>query len=304
VHARAAGVKLGAMTRDPRREELGEFLKARRAELSPAAAGLLEGGQLRRVSGLRREEVAMLAAISTDYYSRLEQGRVQASEPVLASLAQVFGLDDDQRAYLFELAGRQDEHQPRQRARQQVEPQLQHMLDDLAHTPAFVIGRYTDILAWNAMGAALITDFGKIPEDQRTFIRLLFTDPAMRELYADWEEVTRLAIAQLRMVSASDPGDERLAALVRELAARDAQFRQWWAEHDVAIRGTGVKHLRHPVVGDLTLTWNTLSCALDPDQHIIVWTAEPGTPSHDGLRLLASWIAEHSRSVSETSSHG
>ena len=294
------------MTRDPRREELGEFLKARRAELNPAAVDLPDGGQPRRVAGLRREEVAMLAAISTDYYTRLEQGRMSASEPVLASLAQVFGLDHDQRAYLFGLAGKQDDHHPHRRARQQVEPQLQHMLDDLAHTPAFVIGRYTDVLAWNPMGAALITDFGKIPEQERTFIRLLITDPAMRELYVDWEEVTRLAIAQLRMVSASSPGDERLAGLVQELAAQDAQFRRWWSEHDVATRGTGVKQLRHPVVGDLILTWNTLACALDPEQHIIVWTAEPGTPSHDGLRLLASWVGETSRTarpgVSGTSS--
>ncbi|MFJ8358410.1 hypothetical protein [Streptomyces sp. NPDC093984] len=178
---------------------------------------------------------------------------------------------------------------PRRRPRPKVQPQLRRMLDDMAHTPAFVIGPRTEIVAWNAMGAALITDFAEIPEKERYYIRLLVTDPAMRELYADWEGATRLGIAQMRMHNANNPGDARLAALVGELSVRDEQFRRWWAAHDVAIRDTGAKHLRHPVVGDLYLDWNAVTWAADPDLQIIVWTAEPGTPSHDGLRLLASW---------------
>jgi hypothetical protein len=138
------------------------------------------------------------------------------------------------------------------------------------------------------------------PENDRTYIRLLFTDLAMRELYADREEVTRLAIAQLRMHNARNPGDPQLAELVRELSAQHPEFRQWWAEHDVASRGTGTKHLRHRVVGDLILNWNTLACATDPEQHIIVWTAQPGTPTYDGLRLLASWITDQNRSARST----
>ncbi|MFJ8021486.1 helix-turn-helix domain-containing protein [Streptomyces sp. NPDC096311] len=284
------------MTRDPHLNELGEFLKARRGDLSPSVLGLPETGQIRKVPGLRREEVALLASISTDYYMRLEQGRLQPSTPVLTAIADALRLDDDQRAYLFGLAGKEVHQRAGQSAPQRVQPQLQRLLDNLL-TPAFVIGRRTQVVAWNAMGAALITDFGQIPEDQRTFIRLLINDPAMRVLYADWEDVTRLAIAQLRMDSARNPGDPLLAALVGELSAQDAQFRQWWAAHDVASRGMGTKHLRHPVVGDLILDWDTLAYATDPEQHIIVWTAEPGTSSDDGLRLLASLATGTSRSA-------
>ncbi|MEU4466834.1 helix-turn-helix domain-containing protein [Streptomyces sp. NPDC024017] len=287
------------MNRDPHLNELGEFLKARRAELSPTDVGL-RGGQRRRVSGLRREEVALLAAISTEYYTRIEQGRLQASAPLLDEIAQVLRLNEAQRIYLSELAAKQTARPPASGDRQQVDPQLQRMLDDLTATPAFVIGRRTDILGWNQLAAALWTDFGRYPEQERVFIRLLFTEPWMRELYADWEEVTRLAIAHLRMESARYPGEPRLAALVEELSARDAQFRQWWTEHDVAMRDKGTKKLRHPAVGELTLDWNTLTCGTDPEQHIIVWNAEPGSPSHDGLRLLASWAADQKQRASDT----
>ncbi|MER6976425.1 helix-turn-helix transcriptional regulator [Streptomyces carpinensis] len=283
------------MTSDPHRHDLGEFLKARRAELDPAAVGLPDGGQ-RRVAGLRREEVAVLAAISTDYYARLEQGRIQPSPSVLESLARVLRLDDDQRAYLCELSDR-SEYRPtaaRRRPRPKTQVQWQHMIDDMAHTPALVIGPRTEVVAWNAMGAALITDFGLIPEKQRYYIRLLITDPAMKELYADWEGVTRLAIAQMRMHNANNPGDVQLAALVGELSVRDDHFRQWWAAHDVAVRDTGTKHLRHPVVGDLHLDWNAVIWAADPDLQIVVWTAEASTPTHDSLRMLASWAADPS----------
>lgn len=287
------------MNRNPHLNELGEFLKARRAELSPSEVGL-RGGQRRRVRGLRREEVALLAAISTEYYARIEQGRLQASTPLLNEIAQVLRLNEDQRTYLFELAAKDRVRPSRSGDRQQVDTQLQRMLDDLTATPAFVIGRRTDILGWNQLAAALWTDFARFPEQERVFVRLLFTEPWMRELYVDWEEVTRLAIAQLRMETARYPGDQRLAALVEELSARDAQFRQWWTEHDVAMRGKGTKKLRHPAVGELTLDWDTLTCGTDPEQHIIVWTAAPGSPSYDGLRLLASWGTDQKRTASDT----
>ncbi|MEU0882494.1 helix-turn-helix transcriptional regulator [Lentzea sp. NPDC005914] len=280
------------MTRDPSNNELGDFLKARRSELSPADVGLPADGAARRVAGLRREEVAMLAAISTDYYTRLEQGRIHASPSVLASLAQVLRLDSDQRAYLHDLAGRRNRHPDRRPAGYHADRQLQRMLDDMTHTPAFVIGPLTEIVAWNAMGAALITDFAKIPGEPRYYIRMLFTDPAMRDLYADWEGVTRLAIAQMRMHNAAHPGDPRLTALVGELSAEHPLFRQWWADHQVATRGTGTKHLHHPVVGDLILDWNAVTWAADPNLQIIVWTAEADSSSHDGLRLLAAWTAD------------
>ncbi|GAQ54709.1 helix-turn-helix domain-containing protein [Streptomyces acidiscabies] len=276
------------MTTSARRDELGAFLKARRAELSPGAVGLPETGGRRRVHGLRREEVAVLAAISTDYYTRLEQGRMQASAPVLDTLGRVLNLDDDQRAYLLELAGRPAACPPRRTA-QKAQPRLRRLLADLGTTPGIVLGRRMDILAWNPLAAALIIDFSKVPEKHRNYIRLLFTEPAMRELYADWENVAHACVAQLRREAARDAGSPRLAGLVGELSVRDADFRSWWAAHHVAARGVGTKVLRHPVVGELTLDWDTLAPTVDADQHLVVWTAEPGSPSHDALRILASW---------------
>lgn len=285
------------MSSNAHRNELGDFLKARRAELTPRAVGLPESGGPRRVRGLRREEVAQLAAISTDYYTRLEQGRIQASAPVLATLAHALHLDDDQRDYLFELAGKAADR-PRRRAVQKVQPQLQRVLDDLTATPAMVLGRRMDILAWNSLAAALVADFSRIPEKNRNYVRLLFTDPAMRNLYADWERVARTAVSQLRREAAAYPQDPRLAALVGELSVRDDAFRTWWAGHHVTALNVGTKVLHHPVVGELTLDWDTLTASTDPDQRLVVWTAEPGTPSHDGLRLLGSWAADADRAPS------
>ncbi|MGW3983027.1 helix-turn-helix domain-containing protein [Streptomyces mirabilis] len=272
-------------------KELGEFLKARRAELSPRTVGLPDAGAPRRVPGLRRDEVAQLAAISTDYYTRLEQGRIQASAPVLATLVRVLHLDDDQRDYLFELAGK-DDAQPRRRAAQKVQPQLRRLLDELTVTPAIVLGRHMDILAWNSLAAALVADFSGIPEKKRNYVRILFTDPTMRTLYPNWEIIARTCVAQLRMEAAKCPGDPRLATLVGELSVADDHFRQWWAAHHVAALRVGTKTLRHPIAGDLTLDWDSLTCTTDPEQQLVVWTAEPGSTSHEGLRFLASWAAD------------
>jgi transcriptional regulator with XRE-family HTH domain len=255
--------------------------------------GLPESGAMRRVPGLRREEVAQLAAISTVYYTRLEQGRIEASTPVLAVLARVLRLDDDQRDYMLELAGKENARRPRGHAAQKVRPPTRRLLDNLTDTPAFVLGRCMDILAWNPLAAALLTDFSKIPEEQRNSMRLVFTDPAMRELYVDWENVARTTVAFLRMEAAVNPDDPSMNALVEELSEKDPQFREWWAAHHVAHHSTGTKTLRHPVVGDLTLDWETLACPTDPDQHLVIWTAEPGSPSQEGLRFLASWAASH-----------
>ncbi|AVH94178.1 MULTISPECIES: helix-turn-helix domain-containing protein [Streptomyces] len=279
------------MERNAHSSELGAFLKARRMELGPSEVGLPDMGGRRRVKGLRREEVALLASISTDYYTRLEQGRRTASPQVLDSIARVLRLDRDQREYMLELAGK-DAARPRRQAVQKVHPQLRRLLDDLVTVPAVVLGRRMDILAWNSLAAALVTDFSKIPEKQRNYVRLVFTDPAVRALYPDWENVAHTGVSQLRMEAARDPQDQRLAALVGELSVRDEHFRQWWGAHHVAVRGMGTKVFRHPVAGDLTLDWDTLTCATDPDQSLVTWTAEPGSPSHDGLRFLASWAAE------------
>ncbi|MET9223771.1 MULTISPECIES: helix-turn-helix transcriptional regulator [unclassified Streptomyces] len=280
------------MTGDAHMNELGEFLKARRAELGPRTVGLPDPGTPRRVPGLRREEVAQLAAISTDYYTRLEQGRIHASVSVLAALARVLRLDDDQRDYLFGLAGK-TLVRPRRRTRQKVQPQLRRLLDDLGATPAIVMGRCMDIIAWNSLASALITDFSAIPEKHRNYVRIIFTDPSMKSLYADWEKVARTCVSQLRMEAAKYPDDPGLVELVGELSVQDEQFRQWWATHQVATLSVGTKALRHPVAGELSLDWDTLTASTDPDQQLIVWTAEPGSRTHEGLRFLASWAASH-----------
>jgi transcriptional regulator with XRE-family HTH domain len=288
---------LGSMTSDVPLNELGEFLKKRRSRLSPRTVGLPETGGPRRVAGLRREEVAQLASISTDYYTRIEQGRMQVSAPVLDTISRVLHLDDDERGYLFQLAGRTTTR-TRRTGRQKVQAQLQRVLDDLTATPAIVQGRRGDILAWNALAAALVTDFSRIPEKHRNYPRLIFTDPAMRGLYADWEGSARIAVAQVRMEAAKYPEDPRLIELVGELSTRDQQFAQWWGDHRVAGRTVGTKTLNHPVVGELVLDWDTLTANTDPDQHLTVWTAAPGSPTHERLRILASWAADQNLSPS------
>ncbi|MFI6624696.1 helix-turn-helix domain-containing protein [Streptomyces sp. NPDC050528] len=282
---------LGSMTSNVTLNELGEFLKKRRSELSPRTVGLPSTSRPRRVAGLRREEVAQLASISTDYYTRLEQGRMQASAPVLDTLARVLRMDEDERGYLFQLAGRTTVR-TRRRGVQKVQPQLQRVLEDLAAVPAIVQGRRGDVLAWNALAAALVTDFSRILEKHRNYPRLIFTDPAMRSMYADWETAAQVTVAQLRMEAAKYPEDPRLIALVGELSMRDQQFAQWWGDHRVAARTVGTKTLIHPVVGEVTLDCDTLTANTDPDQYMTVWTAAPGSPAHDQLRILASWAAD------------
>ncbi|MFF8566968.1 helix-turn-helix domain-containing protein [Streptomyces albidoflavus] len=280
--------------------ELGEFLKARRAGITAAEAGLPDTGARRRVKGLRREEVALLVSISTDYYTRLEQGRRQASAPVLEALARVLRLGAEERAYLFELAGKEAGRPRRRQGAQRARPQLRRLLAELTHTPALILGRRLDILDWNPMGAALLTDFSALPEKHRNYVRLIFLDPAMKSLHADWENTARSTVAMLRREAGRHPEDERTAQLVGELSLRSDEFRRWWADHRVATLSRGSKTLRHPLAGELELDWSALTGADDPDQHLVTWTAEPGTPAHDGLRILASWTAAGDRSDSGT----
>ncbi|GAA2688265.1 Helix-turn-helix domain-containing protein [Actinosynnema pretiosum] len=263
-------------------KELGDFLRARRTGLRPAEVGLPEG-RGRRVAGLRREEVARLACVSTDYYTRVEQGRRRASGPVLDVLARVLRMDDDARAYLFALAGPRP---ARGGDRREAHPWLRRLLEDLAGTPAVVLGRRSDVLAWNGPAAALFTDFGRFPVRERNFVRLVFLDPELRAQYADWPHWARQGVAQLRMEAVRDPADPELAALVAELSARDADFRRWWGAQHVAARQSGTKVIRHPLVGELALDWAALTCAADPDQQLITWTAEPGSPAHERLRAV------------------
>ncbi|MFJ4031372.1 helix-turn-helix domain-containing protein [Streptomyces griseoluteus] len=281
------------MTSNPSRSELGAFLKDRRRALSPRAIGLPDSDSSRQVKGLRREEVALLAAISTDYYARIEQGRVQASISVLNRIARVLHLDNDQREYMHELAGKKTDG-PHRIPPQRVQPQLRRLLHGLVNTPAIVLGRRLDILAWNPLASALITDFAKIPEKKRNYVRLIFTDPVMRTLYDDWQHIARTTVAQLRMEATRDSKDMRLCNLVGELNIKDEDFRRWWVDHQISVSTIGTKLLHHPIAGDMTLHWDTVTCPADPDQQLVTLTAEPGTPSHDGLRILASWAADAS----------
>ncbi len=275
---------------DPR--ALGAFLRARRAQLDPRECGLAGTDSARRVKGLRREEVAQLAAISVDYYTRLEQGRVRASAPVLTTLAQALRLDDDQHKYLYELAGRTAERPRRRRPAQRVRPAMRRLLDQLAHTPALVLGKRLDILAWNPAAAALYTDFAAIPSARRNYLRLIFTDPAVRAMYQDWEHDARDAVAAVRMEAVADPDDPDLARLVGELSIQDTNFRTWWAEHRVNSATYGTKHYHHPLVGDLTLDCDTWAGNDNSGQRLMVLTAETGSPSHDALRILTTWTAQ------------
>ncbi|MFF9184310.1 MmyB family transcriptional regulator [Streptomyces misionensis] len=271
--------------------EVGAFLKARRAELTPREVGLPETGRQRKVAGLRREEVAQLAAISVDYYTRLEQGRAPASASALAAVAAALRLDEDQQAYLYKIAGKTDARPRRRHTRQSPRPAMRRLLDQLTATPAIVLGRYMDVLAWNPAAAALYTDFGAIPVQRRNYVRLVFTDPVIRALHTEWEHDARDAVAALRMEAASDPDRPELARLVGELAVLDPDFRTWWAEHRVNSATYGTKRYRHRVLGDLTLDCDTWTSPDGSGQRLMVLTAEPGTPSAEALRILASWTA-------------
>jgi transcriptional regulator with XRE-family HTH domain len=274
--------------------EVGAFLKARRAQLSPRDLGLPEQATRRKVDGLRREEVAQVAAISVDYYTRLEQGRVRASASVLATLARALRLDEDQQAYLYQIAGKTDAKPPRRRAPQHARPAMRRLLAQLTQAPAVVLGRRMDILAWNPMAAALYTDFGQYPASRRNYVRLLFTDQAVRGLHASWEHDAGDAVAALRMEAAKDPDDPELARLVGDLSVQDPDFRTWWAERRVSSASYGTKHYRHSSVGDLTLDCDVWDSPDGSGQRLMVLTAEPGSPSDDALRILASWSADKS----------
>ncbi|MER6116450.1 helix-turn-helix domain-containing protein [Streptomyces sp. NPDC001743] len=271
---------------------LGDFLKSRRAQLTPKECGLPETASSRRVAGLRREEAARLAVISVDYYTRLEQGRVRASAPVLATLARALRLDGDQQRYLYELAGRSDALPRHRRPAQRVRPAMRRLLDQLTHTPALVLGKRLDILAWNPAAVALYTDFAEVPAGRRNYVRLLFADSVMRGLHRDWKHDAREAVAALRMEAAADPDDPELRCLVTELTALDPEFRTWWAEHHVTSATHGTKQYHHPLVGGLTLDCDTWAGSDDSGQRLMVLTAEPGSASHDALRILTSWTPE------------
>jgi transcriptional regulator with XRE-family HTH domain len=273
-----------------RRTELSDFLRTRRARLSPADAGIETAGERRRVPGLRREELALLAGVSVDYYVRLEQGRggVHPSDSVLNALARALRLDDAEYAHLRRLATAPLAQAPPRRPRpQRVRPEVQRLLDGMADVPAFVLGRRMDVLAWNELAAGLHVDFGALPGRMRNMPRLVFLDDASRQLYPDWEQVARETVTYLRFEASAQPDDAELHALVGELSTKSPEFGRWWARHDVREKSHGVKRYRHPLVGDLELHYETLTLPDDDRQTLVTYTAEPGSPSETALQMLA-----------------
>lgn len=278
--------------KNPHPAELGQFLRARRGELTPDDLGLpTRDAAPRRVAGLRREEVAESVAISHDYYTRIKQGRLALSEPVLEAIAQCLRLTADQREYVEILARRAERSTPPRRRAKPVRPQLQRLLDQLTDTPAFIVGKYLDIIPWNGLAAALLADLGSMPERERNYVRMVFTNPRVQALYDDWEAMARSGVAVLRMQAVDNPTDPRLAALVGEMSVVSPQFRRWWADRHVARPDFGTKTIHHPELGALTLDWDAFAYTGDPDQQLVLWSAEKGSSSYDKLRILSSWTA-------------
>lgn len=276
------------------RNEIRDFLTSRRARITPEQAGLPAYGGHRRVAGLRREEVAMLAGVSVDYYTRLERGNAHgASDTVLEALARALQLDEAERAHLFDLvqAAGTTARAPRRPVRQQVRPSVQRILDSMTTTPAYVRNGRLDILASNRLGQALFSPVFDSPAQPTNHARFLFLDPRATEFYLDWERMAQDTVAMLRTEAGRNPYDQSLSGLIGELSTRSEIFRTWWAAHNVRFHRTGVKRYHHPVVGDLTLTYEALDLAADEDLRISAYTAEPGTASEDALNLLASWAA-------------
>ncbi|MFE5734676.1 MULTISPECIES: helix-turn-helix domain-containing protein [unclassified Streptomyces] len=273
--------------------ELSEFLRSRRARLKPQDVGLPEFGRHRRVPGLRREELAQLAGVSVAYYTRLEQGNGRnVSMEVLDSIARALRLSDTERAHLTHLA--KPTVKKRQRAAisrpQQVRPGLSYLLDSMDGVPAVVVGRRLDLLAWNRMARALLGDFTTWEPHERNMARMVFLDPNARSLYLDWECKATEVVSVLRLYAGCYPDDPQLLALVGELSVRSEEFRSLWAAHTVADKGHGTKRMRHPLVGEMTLSYETLKVSGDdPDLVLVTYHAEPGTPSAEALRLLAQW---------------
>jgi transcriptional regulator with XRE-family HTH domain len=278
------------------RTEVREFLSTRRAKLTPDQAGVPLYGQRRRVPGLRREEVAQLAGLSTDYYTRLEKGNLRsASDSVLDAIARALQLDDAERAHLLDLAraaragaGRE----PRRRDRpQQVRPSLLHLLDAMTAAAAFVRNGRLDILAVNPLGRAFYAPLYDAAPQPVNLARYCFLAPSAAEFYPDWEEAADTTVAILRTEAGRDPHNRALTDLVGELATRSDAFRTRWAAHDVRLHHTGGKRFRHPVVGDLAVAFNATELPADPGLTLTVYTAEPGSESAEKLALLASWGA-------------
>ncbi|KJK12935.1 XRE family transcriptional regulator [Terrabacter sp. 28] len=285
------------------RQEVREFLMTRRARITPEQVGM-PAGRGRRVPGLRRSEVATLAGLSVEYYARLERGQIAgASAGVLDALSRALQLDDTERAHLLDLARAADgvptSGRPRRRAagKPASRPSLQWALESIRDGVAFVRDPHQNLLATNTLGRAfyspVIGEGGRMPN----LARFQFLDPASRDFYPDWELFAEMCVGIMRAEAGRDPHDRGLQDLVGELSTRSELFRRLWSAHDVRTHGTGTKRFNHPVVGELTLAYEELAITAEPGLVLMVYTAEPGSPSAERLQLLASWAASTPTSV-------
>ncbi|MEV7817507.1 helix-turn-helix transcriptional regulator [Streptomyces flaveolus] len=281
---------------DPR-TELSEFLRTRRARLKPADVGLVDYSRRRRVPGLRREELAQLAGVSAAYYTRFEQGNARnVSREVLEAISRALRLSDTEHAHLLRLA---QPRRPRRRQpgppRQQVRPAVRELLTAMEGVPAYVWGRRSDVLAWNQTASALFGDWAARAPHERNWARITFLDPASRELFTDWESKAYDVVGQLRLGASLHAEDPLLASLIGELSVKSEDFRRLWAAHDVRRKTHGTMRLSHPLVGELTLRYETLALLGDQKQSLTTYHAAPGSPSEEALRVLASWGADASQ---------
>jgi len=280
------------------RKDLREFLATRRARITPQQAGLPTYGGRRRVTGLRREELALLAGVSVEYYTRLERGNASGvSDSVLEALVRALQLDEAERAHLYDLARASDAaaRTRRRPPRQRVRAGLQQLLDAMADVPAFVQNGRLDVLASNGLTRALYADLFADGRRAPNHARYTFLDPRAADFYPDWNRAAADTVALLRAELGRNPGDRALTELVGELTTRSDRFSALWATHDVRWHTTGTKRFHHPVVGDMSLAYEGLALPGDPGQTLITFTAEPGSASHQALRFLASWTASPAR---------
>jgi transcriptional regulator with XRE-family HTH domain len=277
------------------RSDIREFLATRRARITPQRAGLPVHGGNRRVAGLRREEVAVLAGVSIDYYTRLERGNLSGvSDSVLEAVARALQLDEAERAHLFDLArsaGNKPSAGRRQLTQPHIRPGIQRLLDAMTNSPAFVGNAMLDIVAANRLGRALYSPVYTDSAKPMNLARFTFLDPRAHDFFTEWNDVANTAAAMLRTQAGRDPNDRDLSNLVGELSTRSDEFRTRWAAHNVRLHTHGDKRFHHPIVGDLSLTFETMPLPADAGLTLTAYSAEPGSPSHDGLTLLANWAA-------------
>jgi transcriptional regulator with XRE-family HTH domain len=269
---------------------LGDYLRARRAMVSPADAGLSPTGR-RKVPGLRREEVAELVGLSTDYYIRLEQGRAdRPSDEVLDALSRALRLGSAERAHLYDLA-RVRRRSTATGRREALRPELRLLVEAIPTTPAVIMNDRNDVLAWNHLAAALMADFPNLPPRERNMARRIFLDPHARQIHLDWDEAAKKTVGMLRMAAGRRPHDPQLIALIGELSLGSATFRTLWAGHHVHEKTHGPKRFRHPTVGDITLHYETFQAPGAAHHLLVIYSAPPGSPAEEALSFLGSLTA-------------